>query len=240
MDLTALQTRTLERLDDTGGVYYLTSEVTSALNKAQRLYCFLTHCLERTATFDLTADQFAYNLKDDVDFATFLLPLRVTCDGRRVQPKTIHQLDTRNSRWRLKRGTPADYAMLGFDSLFTYPTPDAPGASLVVTFVAEPVALSSGSETPEIFEEDHPALIDYAIYWLRAKEGGLEFQNTMQYLKRFIMTVGQRAESQRAQGMAQRFDRITTFDLKSADLSNLYRMKLDKLPPLKIEERKVA
>lgn len=238
MNLTALQTRVLERLDDTGGVYYLTSEVTAALNKAQRLFCFLTHCLERTATFDLTAGQFAYNLKDDADFATFLLPLRVTCDGRRVQPKTIHQLDTRNSRWRLKRGTPTDYAMLGFDSLFIYPTPDAPGASLVITAACEPVALVSGSDVPEIPEEDHPALPRFARYYLRAKEGGVEFQNTLEDLKIFLEAIGQRAESQRAQGMAQRFDRITTFDLKSADLSNLYRMKLDKLPPLKVMEAK--
>lgn len=238
MDLTAISTRVLERLDDSGGVFYLTSEVTSAINKAQRIFAFLSHCIERSATLTLVADQYNYKLKDDSDFATFLLPLRAVCNGARLQSRTVGWMDAKNTRWRLKRDTPTDYAMLGFDLLFCYPTPDASGFEIDLTFVAEPVALSSGSDVPEIFEEDHPALIDFAIYWLRLKEGGLESQNTMPMLKRFLEAASMRAAAQRAQGLAQKFDRIVTFDLASVDQAALYRMKLDRVPPLKVMEAK--
>lgn len=226
MDVTALQTRIWERLDDdSAGWYYTPAEVLNAINKAQRQFAFLTLCIERTKTFELTSGVAFYTISDDADFSDYLLPLKVTTNGVRVTPKTIHQLDALRSTWRTTAGTPTSYGTLGLYLLFTYPRVDSAGQSLSITYAAEPAVLASGGNIPEIPEEFHTALVDYAIYWLRAKEGGVEFKGSVEYLRRFLGAASKHAEFTRARCRAMQYDR-TPPDLRLTDRSKLFKVAL--------------
>ena len=227
MDVAALKLRIAERLDEdtTTSVFYTPASVLDSINKAQRFFCLLTHCLERTKTFELTANQTFYTITDDADFSDFLLPLRVTTGGVRVQPKTIHQLDGLSATWRSTPGTPTSYGMLGMYLLFTYPRYDVGSQSLSITYVAEPTALTADGNTPEIPTEFHQYLPDFAIWWLRLKEGGQESANALPLLRRFIEAAMTHADVVRARARAMSYD-SQSFDLRSVDMSRMWKMAL--------------
>jgi hypothetical protein len=227
MNFLALQTRVIERIDEDAStpVHWTLAEIKLALNKAQRLWSFITLCIERTKTFELTANQTFYTISSDSDFTDYLLPLRVTCSGLRVQSARIDELDALNTNWRTESGTPTRYAQLGFDLLAVNPRPGSSGTSLSITCACEPTTLSGDSDTPEIAEEDQIALPDYAQFYLAIKDGGLELKNALEYLDRFLTAAQARSEFVRARNRANQFD-VAPFDLRSFDRSRMMKMAL--------------
>ena len=89
-----------ERLDEntTTSVFFTNTEIKDALNRANRLFAFLTLSVERTGqTFPLTANTNFYDVSST--FSDWLLPLRVKAGSARVLPVQSHELDNLSGSW---------------------------------------------------------------------------------------------------------------------------------------------
>lgn len=211
MNLGELKTRVFGRLDDDSSspAYYTASEVTHALNVGLRLFALLTLCVERTATVTLSAATPFYTLSaSPFSITDFLAPLKLTVAGARVRPSTLHELDMLSTAWRATAGAPAHYIQDGYELLAIYPQPAGGTTSVVLTYAAVPAALAVTGDSPEIPEEQQPALIDFAIWWLRSKEGGAEFGATNELLTRFLDTAQQYGNYVRGRSQGQLYDRV--------------------------------
>ncbi|HTB10941.1 MAG TPA: hypothetical protein VK752_05195 [Bryobacteraceae bacterium] len=208
-------------------VYYPYPEVLSALNRAQRMFVLLTLCLETTVTFDEDGSTF-YNMR--TSYEDWLLPLRVsTLAGVRVRPARLADLDALDSQWQANVAPTKRYAALGFDFFVCYPQQS--GMALVITYAQAPPALVNPTDVPVIPEDYHPALPDFAIPWLRLKEGGQEFQKSLPYLKRFFAEADREAEYVRQRNIAARYDNLP-FELRRLDRSKFLGVRPD-LPSMK-------
>lgn len=227
MDLSTLQTRILQRLDDTAGTYYTTAEVTEAINKGNRLMCFLTLCVERTANFTVSANTPFYAPRSTL--TDWLLPLRIAipASGKKIKPARFHELNTLNRLWVTATGEPQYYFSLGHNFLGFTPTLGVGSTTVSVTYAAEPAVLSSAGDVPEAPVEYHSELLDYAYYHCRMKEGGQESANALASLQLFMTACQKLSEFTRAKAKAEGYD-AEPFDLASYDKSNLYKMELRK------------
>lgn len=215
-----LVTRVYERLDD-NQVYYTEAEVLHALDMAQRLFCWLTLCLERIGTFVLTIGTTFYTGSNGVrtQLLDFWVPLRfsLSSNGSRISPDTLDNLDKLDSGWQSFSGTPRKYVQMGYDFFAIYPQPTAPlGAHFV--YAAEPEQITALASPLNIPADQAPLLVDYALWLLRAKEGGQEFAGTLDGLGRFVAGAKKYAEFVRARSKAQLYDH-TPPDLSLFDLS---------------------
>jgi hypothetical protein len=220
-----LVARTQQRLQEdpavTTPVYYPYAEVLSALNRAQRMFVLLTLCLEKTVTFPATGATF-YNMR--TYYPDWMLPLRVsTVAGARVRPARLADLDALDAGWQANAGTTSRYAALGFDFFAVY---QQSAMSLVITYAQAPAALVQAADVPQIDEEYHPALIDFAIPWLRLKEGGQEFAKSLDYLKRFFAEADKEAAYVRQRNLAARYDNLP-FELRRLDRSKFLGIRPD-------------
>jgi hypothetical protein len=207
-------------------VYYgAGGEVLAAINEAQRFFVLLTLCLETTATFTLPGTGAAFFHMRST-YADWLLPLRVTLlNGTRVRPARIDDLDLLNSSWQNwpVQGPPARYVSLGFDFFVVYPQ-SVVSVPLGLTYARAPLRLNGPADTPEIPEEHHPDLADYATYRLRAKEGGQEFKKGLFYFNRFLDGAQKFGEYVRARNVGSGYDQMP-FELALFDRSKLMTLK---------------
>ena len=231
--------RSIERLDEIAGapVYWSKHEIVDALNESQRFWALLTLCIERTAQFKLYANTAFHNIISHADtpLADFIVPLKASLDGVRLNPATFHQLNLRNPIWStvaaIDGTTPTRwYTVMGCDLLAVSPYPIA-DSIMLLTYAAAPAALSlaSLSAVSEAPIEDHPVILDYSIYLLMQKVGGQEFANEIPRLKTFLDEAQKRGERVRSRMKAQGYERVP-FELQSYDRSALLRMKLPEQP----------
>jgi hypothetical protein len=232
MTVAEIETRTLKRLDDDGAkpTFWSGKEFLAALNEAQRFFVLLTLCLEKTAPLALQPGVAFYRV--GATYGDWIVPLRVTVAGTglKVRPARLAELDAENSDWQHTPGTPARYACLGFDLVAVTPQPAAGGTSLDVTYARAPTRMTAGTETPEIPEEYHGSLIDYAIPRLRMKEGGQEFAKTLPLFKRFLADVTKLATYVRRRNLGQSYDTLP-IELERFDASKLFRLAMQKERP---------
>lgn len=221
MDFQALQTRVIERIDESSTpTWWTLAEVKLAINKAQRFFAFLTLAVERTASFAIDTNAF-YTISTSL--SDFILPLKIyNAAGSRVYPYKLYELQQENPAWRSDAGSPTKYAQAGFDLLAITKQP-ASSENLSFTYAATPTAMSGNTDTPEIPEEHHPALIKFAIYYLRLKEGGADLQSVLPLLNEFLDEAQKFGEFTRARSKAQQYD-AQPFDLASFDRSRLIKL----------------
>ena len=214
-----LKERLYQETDDIG-TYYTQNEARYALNAALNTFALLTLCVEREANFVVsqTSPSAFYMISDQI--ADFLVPLRATLAGTRVRPTTIHQLAARYGAWQSTIGVPTEYVVMGYDFLAVHPVSAAPDV-LRLTYAATPVQLVDDTDMPEIPTEQHVHLVDYAVWWLRLKEGGQELANAAaDNLKRFINAADKYGQFVRRRSYGQRYDTVP-FDLSSFDRGRL-------------------
>jgi hypothetical protein len=226
LTLADLKRRLCERLDEVPNspVFYIAAEMRAALNKAQNLWALLTLSIERTASFSLAPASAFHSIRDTL--ADYQVPLRVTLNGLRLLPATLQQLDGLSESWFSSPGTPTRYFAKGFEQLAVYPQPASP-VQISITYAAQPALMVNDTDEPEIEALYHDALLDFAVYLLRAKEGGAEFQNALMYLDRFLTEAARRSQYIKSRSRAQNFD-VLPFDLARFDKSRLIRMALRK------------
>lgn len=212
-----LTNRILTRLDETGAGYYSPGEVVDAANEGQRLLALLTLCNESSGYLFLNPAQTFYSMLGV--FPDWLLPLRVrNMGGAKVQPARLADMDAANPAWQATAGTPGYYAHLGFDLLAIDQQPAGATDALYVTYARSPVDMAGGASAPDVPEEYQPALADYAIPRLRAKEGGSEFTKSLEYFDRFLAAAKKLGDYVRARSQSQLYDR-GPFELRAFDKS---------------------
>jgi len=120
MTLGQMKALVSQRLNEAGNpVFYPASEIQNALNESQRLWCLLTLCLEKTATWN-TAPTWTHLLPLIPDY---LAPLRLTTQtGMKVRPARISELFALDSQWPASVGPTYRYVALGADLVGIYPT----------------------------------------------------------------------------------------------------------------------
>lgn len=253
-------TRTLERLDQNPGapVFYVASDALAAINLAQRIYAFLTLCLESQRPFQLTPGSQWYALQPQ--FTDMILILRcewqnqattgndatfdatafdgagfndqivttATTTAPKLQPGALHQFAALNSAWYGTVGMPTRYNVMGFGLLTFDRSPDQQYTALV-TCARMPVPLVNLTDSPEIPEPDHNCLVDFAVGFLRIREGGQELQNEAVSMQSFLGAVKRRAVQVRMRSLAQRYDHAPP-EIEMPDLSRLLKSRPDLSP----------
>lgn len=227
LTLSELNARTARSLDDPNMIYWTPDEYTWAVNVSQRLFCLITRCLEREASFTLVNGQAIY---DDIrlQITDFLLPLRVNFSGTRLTNDLFHSLDMRDSIWRNRAGNPVRYSMLGWKMLAITPQPATGSNTLDVFYAAEPPELVNAGDLAVIAPEQQIFLPDAAHWILRLKEGGTELQNAKPYLERFTTAAGKYAKFIESRSGGQTYD-TPPFDTNSFEMGR-FNLKLKQVP----------
>ena len=258
---TDLQTRTLERLGENPAapIFYTDADALAALNLAQRIYAFLTLCLEARRPFQVTPGNQWFALQKS--FVDMILVLRCewqnqatsgsdaiigdptfgggifndqavttpTAATPKLEPGSLYQFAAQNNSWYGATGMPARYQVLGFGLLVFDLQPDSPYTA-ILTYARMPVALTGAAdEQPEIPEPDHQSLVDFSTGFLRIREGGQELVNETPALQSFLSAVKKRAAQVRARSLAQRYDHVPP-ELEMPDLSRLLKSRPDLIP----------
>lgn len=259
MTVSDIRTRSLERLneDPARPVYYTAADVLATLNLFQRIYAFLTLCLEEQRTFRLTPGDQWYQVQQS--FTDMILVLRceyatdqagndstvgvpitgliapndesatpATAATPKLQPATLQQMTALSNDWYGAGGQPTRYTSLGFGLLVFDRSPDDAYLPLI-TYARMPVALVNDTDSPEIPEPDHQCLIDACVGFLRIREGGQELQNEAQNLQSFLAAVKRRAAQVRMRSLAQRYDHAPP-EIEMPDLSRLLKIRPDLAP----------
>lgn len=186
-------------------VFYPGADALAALNLGQRLYAFLTLSLEVQRQFQLTAGNQWYALQRIFADMILVLRCEwknVSPDGTdaivgdptfgnagfndqqtataiaatpKLQPGAFHQFAALDNGWYGRAGMPTRYNAMGFGLLTFDRQPDDDYTSLI-TYARLPVALVNATDVPEIPEPDHQCLVDFAVGFLRVREGGQELQ----------------------------------------------------------------
>lgn len=206
-----MQTRVLARSGEQSdaGAYYTPEQARIVLNEGQRLFAFFTLCLEGTGTIPLTANQPWY--RPLTYLPDWIAPLRLRnsgVGGAKLEPDRLERLDALSSNWQLQSGPSRRYACAGANLLVFNPVPSTGGATLSVTYARSPLPLVGAGQAPEIPEEYHPDLIDWAIARLRTHEGAQEIGREQGRLRRFWRGVQKLAMYVRTRNLAARYDRL--------------------------------
>lgn len=257
MTVSDLQTRTLERLDEDPAkpVFYTASDTLAAINLMQRIYAFLTLCLETARPVPLTPGLQWYTREQFFTDMIVILRCGLQTAGStgnnstiglpefdavefsdlqtvlaasltpKLAPATFDEMAALDSSWVGRAGTPTQYNAAGFGLLVFDKAPDAAYAAYV-TYARMPVPLVKGTDAPEIPEPDHQALIDGAVGFLRIREGGQELANDATGIQSFFAAVSRRADQTRTRSLGQRYDRLPP-EIGKFDLSRLLRKRPD-------------
>lgn len=204
MNLGALRTRVLERLDETtgGGLRWTSAEVDAYLNLAYQILCVRSGVLIDTATITAQAGQLYYDLPTDC-----VWPLRLYRDSPRekVWPSHARKRDERTLNWQELTGTRWEwYFQFGLDQIVAGPMFTTDGAAYTLTYVKDPglTSLSADTDEPDFSRRYHEALADYAVaraLMVDADEKRLQsVKLAMSEFARVVRRV--RKESQKAHG----------------------------------------
>lgn len=218
-----LITDTLLRLGDDptlpNETYYTRHEVLVALNEVYRLMCFLTLCLETTATYRLPpGTPFSKML---LTYADWILPLRIRLTGgAKLKPNRLTEISALDATWSNTPGIPERYALLGFDLLCIYKVPIATTNIDIVYAQTPPLLTDDANNSPLLQTEYHQALIDGAIPLLRVKEGAQEWQKTLPLWDRYWDACMKLGAYVRARNKEKGYDRMP-IELRRFDRSKL-------------------
>jgi hypothetical protein len=157
-------------------------------------------------------------------FPDWIVPLRLTsASGAKIRPSRLDDLVSLDAQWVAQPGAPSRYVHLGADLLALYRQPAAAGTTVNVTYARCPVPLVLDIQTPEIPEEYHPELVNYAICRLRQVEGAAELAKTMPLLASFLDAAQKCADFVRAKNRGGGYDSLP-FELRNFDRSRLLKV----------------
>jgi hypothetical protein len=220
-----MKARVSERLDD-DGTYYTADEVLAALNAGLRFVALQTLCIERTANFTLSGATCWHTILDQLSDSIKIF--RVRKASARIYPTTFHEQDCYSPAWEATAGAVEKYLTIGCNLIAFTPQP-ASGDTVQITYAACPVALVADSDTPEIPEEYHQELINFATFYLRLKEGGQELANELDNFQSVLDACLKLATYVRARCQAQDYDTTPPFDIKARDNSRRIKMQLQQI-----------
>lgn len=186
--------------------YYDRGEVLVALNQVYRLLAYLTLCLETTVTYALPgATPFSKMLQT---YSDWILPLRVRLTGGvKLRPERLSEIAALDGSWSTSVGTPARYALEGFDLLCIHKVP-ASTTNLDIVYAQVPQPILDNTSSPVLQIQYHQALMDGATTLLRTKEGAQEWQKTLPQWDRYWDACMKLGDQVRARNREKGYDRL--------------------------------
>ena len=197
-----LLTAVYERLGDhLGNTFWRQDEVIRFTNESLRLWNLLTGLwrdaipMGEGAPPTTAAAQVFYRLPSNVIYG-----LRMECNGVTMEPTNLFDLDFGQPNWQAERCGPTDqprmWAPVGIGLIAIWPSSFNGGESLTVEgvvpapqLIGNPSNLGNPLDLPK---EDMADIAAYAAHVMRVKEGGQEFQSSIEQLKLFLKGAGQR------------------------------------------------
>jgi hypothetical protein len=231
-----MQSRVTARLNEaaSGPVYYPTAEITAALNEANRFFALLTLGLEKTVPWVVAPGTLFTHMLQVSGFADWIVPLRIaSTTGAKIRPARLADLGSLDANWLASPGPPTRYVSLGADLVGLYSQPTA-STTLNVTYARAPAGLAVAGDIPEIPEEYHPRLVEYAIYRLRQVEGAQELDKSLKYFDSFLDGAAHYAKYVRSRNLGSRYDKVP-FEIESFDRSKLLGLRPDLYPARRSE-----
>jgi hypothetical protein len=219
MTLSDITGRIITRIDDNAGapVSVTEAEAIAAVNEGEQLFSWLTLCLETTLPITIAANATFGVIRST--FPDFLVPLRIAIAGVRLRPATLGELDAQNDQWQATAGLPTRYAQLGFNFWAITPQPTF-SMQAQATYARSPVLLVNPTDTPEIPEQYHPALVAYGRYRTKLKEGAQGLQRGLGEFADFMDAAKEHGDFVRARSRAASFDTLP-FEMKLFDRARL-------------------
>jgi len=154
-------------------------------------------------------------------FPDWIVALRLTAaSGAKIRPARLDDMASLDSQWVAQPGSPSRYVHLGADLLAIYRQPAAAGTTVQVTYARCPQPLTLDIQSPEVPEEYHPELVNYAIARLRQVEGAEALASTLPLLASFLDAAQRCADFVRAKNRGGLYDALP-FELRNFDRSRL-------------------
>jgi len=203
---------------DTGG-FHTAGDAYVALDRAQQIFALATLCIERIAPITLAAATTFQAL----GIADLIVPftVRLTSNGRRLEPKTLADLTAYSLYWMGETGVPVSYGVSGVGLLHVYKKVASP-TSLDILYAAAPATIPT--EGPEIPAEYHSVLVDWAVVRARLKEGATPLQTDMQRLNAFWTAAQKCAAVVRARCQTMGYD-VSPPEIRIPDFSRAKKVK---------------
>ena len=185
--LSTLQTRLNERLENSA--FYVTAELTLALNEALRVWNLYTGTWRSRITVALKPESDSYfTLPQSMAF-----PMRMQSGNTPMAKSSLHDLDCGKPGWEGQligdTGVPAApsvWAPVSLTLIAYWPRVALTGTTLTIDGVAATPVLVNAGDYIDLNESRHNVLLDYAKHYLSIKRGGMELQQTSPSLIAFL------------------------------------------------------
>lgn len=114
--------------------------------------------------------------------------LHVAYASKKIEKTSIENLDRGNPRWDALTGILQQWAPMGLDSWIADRHPSA-AANVTLTTLNQPTVWTE-DDTIDLEQEYIDGLVEYGFHMARFKEGGPEFQQSMDNYDRFLNISG--------------------------------------------------
>jgi hypothetical protein len=107
-------------------------------------------------------------------------------NGVETYPETVASLDAYRASWQNGSGKPDTLAMMSWNLMATSPVPDTGPYSIGLDVVRNCPVPVLDTDNVQLGREDLDAILDYAQHLAAFKQGGEEFQGSIQKYKNFV------------------------------------------------------
>ncbi len=181
---TLLQMKSKLRSRMGNAVFWTDAELKFCLNEALRVWNLMTWQYRSRSTVLTVANQTYY------DTSSFLNVTRVVYNGLPMGLTSLFALDQLNPGWEPQTGTPIKWFPVGATKIGIYPADAVANNTMVVEGLAPAPQLSLDTDYIDLGEWQFRALADYVEHIACFKQGGKEFEDSMEFYKSFVRAAG--------------------------------------------------
>jgi hypothetical protein len=165
-----MEVEVLTRLDEDpdNPKFWTIEDVDKAINRGYECISEATEWYETIVGIPLTARRLYYDLRGFKVQPLVIRHLYNLQTQRWLNPGSVRELDTHYRHWQHLVGSPEMFFIRGMHHLALWPMFTSDGERIRVSMTAIPPRLVRGPDTPGFDEDLHFALVNYALYRLRA------------------------------------------------------------------------
>jgi hypothetical protein len=190
-------------LQEPDQTFYTDAEFIAWINRALLDFCRLSQLIRDSTTFLSVADQ------ADYDYPTgFLKVMYLKYKDTKLVFQDIPKLERFDSEWLSAAAVaiPSYYYFFKYNKISIYPKPNTTDDIMSIYYIRKATAITADTQTPEIPEEYHYALEDYALAMAKMKDGQYDqaqvFMNNFNAHVYHAKTEGKRLE---------KYDKVASF-----------------------------
>lgn len=163
--------------------FWTEAELVLYLNEALRVWNVMTWQWRGSSMIPTVTAQIYY------DTSTFLNVTRVVYNGIPLSLTSLFTLDQAVPGWQPTMGVPLKWFPVGATQIGIYPSDEATGQLVVHGIVPAP-QLTADTDFLDLGEWTLQALMDYVEHIACFKQGGSEFEASMELYKSFVKAAG--------------------------------------------------